>query len=126
MGMSTIITRLFHHPQAQSGLPHWWAQRLTALALVPLSLWFTYGLVATGAADHAALVAWLGRPGPALLLVLFVTVSLYHANLGLQVVIEDYVHSEWAKNGLLNWFQVLFALLAVLAITAVLRIALLG
>ncbi len=126
MGIGTTITRLFHHPEAQSGLPHWWAQRLTALALVPLSLWFTYGLAATGAGDHAALVAWLGRPGPALLLILFVIASLYHAHLGLQVVIEDYVHVNWVKNGLLNWIQVLFALLAVLAVIAAVRIAFLG
>ncbi|MDP6603508.1 MAG: succinate dehydrogenase, hydrophobic membrane anchor protein [Rhodospirillales bacterium] len=76
---------------------HFWAQRMTSLALIPLSLWFVFAALTLVGADHATFKAWLGHHGNVLLMVLFVAVLFHHAQLGLQMVIEDYVHAEGAK-----------------------------
>ncbi len=82
---------------AKEGVSHWWAQRLTALALIPLCLWFVASVVALAGADHAAVRDWVDSPVVAGLLILLIVATFYHAFLGLQVVIEDYVHSEGVK-----------------------------
>jgi len=82
---------------AREGAGHWWAQRLTAVALVPLCLWFAVGLVGLIGADHVTVRAWIGMPVNAALLVVLLVATLHHAQLGLQVVIEDYVHHEGVK-----------------------------
>lgn len=78
---------------ARRGSGAWRAERLTAIALVPLTLWLVASLVALGGADRAAFVAWLGRPLDAFLTILLLIAAFRHTALGLQVVIEDYVHS---------------------------------
>jgi succinate dehydrogenase / fumarate reductase membrane anchor subunit len=108
---------------AKQGVEHWWVQRLTAVALVPLSLWFVASVIALVGADHAAVVAWLSRPLVAILMVLLVGTSFYHASLGLQVVIEDYVHHEGAKIAALVLNKLVCFALAVAGIFAVLKIA---
>src|SRR5271163_4923229 len=75
---------------AKEGVEHWWAQRITALALVPLALWFVI-----------AIVDWVRRPLPGISLVLLLIATFYHGALGLQVVIEDYVENEPVRFGLL-------------------------
>jgi succinate dehydrogenase / fumarate reductase membrane anchor subunit len=82
---------------AGEGTHHWWHQRLTALALLPLSLWFIYSLVSMTSADYGTVTQWLRLPHVAIFLILFVVSLFYHAQLGLQVVIEDYIHSSWQK-----------------------------
>lgn len=84
---------------AKEGVQHWWRQRLTAIALVPLLIWLVAGLVASAGADHAGASAWLGSPVTFGLMLLVVTVGFWHAMLGLQVVVEDYVHHEGWKLG---------------------------
>ena len=86
---------------AHHGLSHWWAQRLTALALIPLTLWFVAHLCVTVANDYRAALADLHSPVNAILMILLIGAGLYHGQLGLQVVIEDYVHTEWTKFTLL-------------------------
>lgn len=89
-------------PAKSGGVAHWWSQRLTALALAPLMLWFVVSAVTLIGADHAAYVAWISEPGTTLLMTLTVIVLFYHMEQGLQVVIEDYVHGEgWQKMGIL-------------------------
>lgn len=78
---------------AKRGLDAWRAERLTAIALVPLTLWLIASLTALGAADLPTLKAWLGRPLPAFLVILTLIIAFRHTALGLQVVVEDYVHS---------------------------------
>lgn len=79
---------------AGHGVRHWWAQRLSAIALVPLLPWFV-GVMASGTtADHAALTAWLRVPVNTILMVLLLIAAFYHAALGLQIVAEDYIHSR--------------------------------
>lgn len=107
---------------AKDGTGHWWAQRVTALALVPLTLWFAASIVALAGADHATVVDWIGSPVPAVLLVLLIVATFHHAQLGLQVVIEDYVHREGMKVALILFVKGAAVLLGVVALFAVLRI----
>ncbi len=80
---------------------HWWAQRLTAIALVPLSLWFIYSLTTMYVANYDTVILWLNNLKNSLLMLFFILILYYHAVLGLQVVIEDYVESDWQKKALL-------------------------
>lgn len=107
---------------AQDGVGHWWAQRLTALALIPLSLWFVVSLVGLVGADHATVADWIAQPVPAVALVLLIAATFHHAQLGLQVVIEDYVHAEGLKVALIVLVKGLAIVLAVASLFAVLRI----
>jgi succinate dehydrogenase / fumarate reductase, membrane anchor subunit len=76
---------------AKEGLHHWWLQRLTALALVPLTVWFVASLVGLVGSGYGEFVAWLSGPCNAAAMILFLGVTFHHAQLGMQVVIEDYV-----------------------------------
>lgn len=90
------------HGSAQHGVGHWWAQRMTALAMVPLSVWFIASLLTVArSADPFAVTDWLSSPYRAILLALLVLVFFWHGRLGFQVVVEDYVKCPWAKYSLL-------------------------
>ena len=106
----------------EGGVGHWWAQRLTAIALVPLTLWFVASAVFMVGADLATFKEWVGSHGnPVILIVL--TIALYHhLQLGLQVVIEDYVHHEAAKFAGLISIKLGAAFLAVYTIFCILRL----
>ena len=108
---------------AKTGLDHWWAQRLSAVALVVLGLWLAISIVSLAGADRAAVVAWLRGPLAAIGMILLLVAAFYHAALGLQVVIEDYVHSEGLKLASIAGVQLLSVALAVAGVFAVLRIA---
>ena len=111
---------------ASEGLSHWWLQRVSAVALIPLCLWFVYSVLSILGAPHAAVVAWFGSPLNSSLMLLFVLVSLYHGQIGVQVVIEDYVHTKSLNIGLLLLVKGLSALLAVVAVVSVLKVAIEG
>lgn len=104
---------------AKEGVQHWWLQRLTALALVPLSLWFVISVVAMAGATRAELLDWLNSPFSAGLLILCLVATFWHAILGLQVIVEDYVHGEGAK---LAWLVAIKAALWFLAVVSVLSV----
>ena len=124
MSLQTPLARVRHLGAAKEGAHHWWWQRLTAILLVPLSLWFVgslWSIVVAGGADRAALVDWLSGPVSAVLMLLFLGATFYHLKLGLQVVIEDYVHGycKWVLlilNTLLCLVLCLAALYSVIAI----------
>jgi succinate dehydrogenase / fumarate reductase membrane anchor subunit len=105
---------------AHHGVSHWWLQRVTALALVPLSLWFFYSLVTSMLAPNVIKVAeWFASPVNAVITVLMLAATFTHAKLGVQVVIEDYVKSPFAKYALLllnNFICIVFAAVAILAV----------
>lgn len=111
---------------AKEGVTHWWAQRLTAVALIPLVLWFVIALIGLTGADRAAVVAWLHAPLPAIAMVLMLIAMFYHMQLGIQVVLEDYVHTEGWKIALLVLNKFVAFALAAAGIFAVLRIAFQG
>ena len=109
---------------AQYGLSHWWAQRLTAAALALLSIWFVITVLYLLHADYTTARAVVAKPWNALLLIAFVLSMFWHAVLGLQVVIEDYVHTRWKEVVLLVLIKFLAVLGALASVLAVLRIAL--
>ena len=124
--MRTALGRVRHLGSAKEGVHHWWMQRLTALALVPLVLWFVVSLAGMGDMNHAAATAWIGSPSVAITLVLLIGATFYHAQLGVQVVLEDYIHNEGLKLAALVLVKFASIILAVAAIFAVLKIALGG
>ncbi|MBM3558717.1 MAG: succinate dehydrogenase, hydrophobic membrane anchor protein [Alphaproteobacteria bacterium] len=126
MSIRTPLARARGLGSAKSGTRHWWLQRVTALALIPLAVWFIVGVVVLGAADHAAAVAWIGHPVSAVLLILAIGFGFWHGQLGLQVVIEDYVHGEGCRIALMLAMKGAALLLAVAGILSVLRVALGG
>jgi len=109
---------------AQSGVGHWWMQRVTASALVVLGVWFLVTILRLAHADFATAHALVARPWNAVLLIAFVIAMFWHAVLGLQVVIEDYVHTRWKEVSLLVLVKFLAVLGALASVLAVLRIAL--
>ncbi len=109
---------------AKEGVEHWWLQRVTAVALVPLALWFVAVVIGLAGADRDTVQDWVGRPLAGTLLVLLLIATFYHMSLGLQVVIEDYVHGELARLGLVIVVRLGCIALAVAGIFAVLSMAL--
>jgi len=117
----TPLSRARGLGSAKEGVHHWWMQRVTAIALIPLVVWFAISLVMLSGADYAVARAWIGSPLVMVLLTLTIGVGLYHGQLGLQVVWEDYT------DGALRVFMILFTkFIAVLfglgAILAIMRI----
>ncbi len=107
---------------AKHGAGHWWRERVSAIALVPLTLWFVASIIAHSSSDYAGFVAWLRMTPVTLLMVLLLAFLFYHMALGLQVVIEDYVHSAAKLPALILLHLGCFALAAA-GILATLRIA---
>ena len=108
---------------AKEGVEHWWLQRITAVALVPLALWFVIAIIRLVGADVENVRDWVGSPLPAILLVLLLIATFYHAALGLQIVIEDYVHAELIKLVLLIVVRLACFAFAVAGIFAVISMA---
>lgn len=109
---------------AKDGTHHWWMQRVTAIALIPLVLWFAFGVMRYAHAEYEVFRQWLGHPVNAGLMVAFLIAVFYHAQLGMQVIYEDYVRPEWAKYVALLVTQFVLFLLAAISIISVLKIAL--
>jgi succinate dehydrogenase / fumarate reductase, membrane anchor subunit len=121
--MRSPLGRALGLGSAKEGVEHWWLQRITAVALVPLSLWFVIAIIRLVGADVDSVRDWVGNPLPAILLVLLLFATFYHASLGLQVVIEDYVHGELTKLGLVIIVRLACFAFAVAGIFAVVSMA---
>ena len=124
--LRTPLARARGLGSARDGLHHWWAQRLTAIALIPLVVWFAISLVMLSGADYDAARAWIGSPLVMVLLILTITVGLHHGQLGLQVVIEDYIHGDGKKLVLIVAVRFVAVVFGLAAIVAILRIGLGG
>lgn len=122
MSIRSPLARARGLGSAKSGVEHWWGQRVSAVALVPLSLWFVASLLAHVGADYASVIAWLSAPLPAVLMILYLAALFHHSQLGLQVVIEDYVHTPSLKFASIIVLQFANVLLAVAAVVSVLMI----
>jgi succinate dehydrogenase / fumarate reductase membrane anchor subunit len=108
---------------SHSGTGHFWRERVTSVALIPLSLWFAYAMLGLAGTSEVAILQFLMQPWNALLMAAFAAISLYHASLGLQVVIDDYVHSATSRVFLLILVRgAVFALIAT-CVFALIRIA---
>jgi succinate dehydrogenase / fumarate reductase, membrane anchor subunit len=108
---------------AREGVEHWWMQRVSAAALIPLTLWFVVSLIALTGSDYNAFIAWLKAPFVAILMVLVLVALFHHMALGLQVVVKDYVHSDRAKIPTVVAIHLACFALAVAGIFATVRIA---
>lgn len=108
---------------AKEGVHHWWVQRLTSIALVPLTIWFTVSILSLPSLDHVTVISWMAQSWNALLLIVFVLVATYHSQLGVRVVVEDYVHEAGMKTLTLVVLTFAHALLAVAGLFAILKVA---
>ena len=122
--MRSPLGRALGLGSAKEGVEHWWLQRITAAALVPLSIWFIIAIIRLVGADIETVRDWVSTPMPAILLVLLLIATFWHASLGLQVVVEDYVHTPLAKLGLVIVVRLGCFAFAVAGIFAVLSMAL--
>jgi succinate dehydrogenase / fumarate reductase membrane anchor subunit len=123
MSLQTPLGKVLGSGAAGEGVSHWWVQRVTAIALIPLTLWFVVSILGKPLHDHAAMVQWLGRPWVAVFTILLAITLAWHSWLGVQVVIEDYVHGKGGKTFLLLLSTFLHFAAAVAAIFAVLILA---
>ncbi len=123
MALRSDLGRVRGLGSAKDGTSHWWAQRVTAVALVPLSIWFAFSVVNLVGVDKDGFKVWLNGPSSFVLMALFLIALFYHMQLGLQVVIEDYVHNERNKVISLVFNKLLAVFLVVSSITALMRIA---
>jgi succinate dehydrogenase / fumarate reductase membrane anchor subunit len=111
---------------AKGGFHHWWMQRLTSLALLPLTLWFVWSLVHLTGAPYATVRAWAGGPVHATLLLALIAATFEHMHLGVQVVAEDYIHTKPIQLTVVVAVKAASALLALAAAVAVLKLAIVG
>lgn len=123
MSIRSPLSRARGLGSAKDGVQHWWVQRVSAVALVPLVVWFMYSVAGMSDAPYLEFVSWVRQPWVTVLLVLFIGTALYHSALGLQVVLEDYVSGEFKKIASIIAVKLACAVLAVAGIFAVLKIA---
>ena len=123
MSLQSPLNSVLGLGSAKEGTGHWWMQRMTAVALIPLTIWFALALLALPVASHADVAAWIAAPVNSILLILLVISLVYHSSLGLQVVIEDYVHGA-TKVATLIVVQLGHVALAVAGIYAVVIVSL--
>lgn len=124
-GTRSPLARAIGLGSAKAGSGHWWAERVSAVALVPLTLWFAASIIAHTGSDYATFIGWMRSPLTATLMILLLIALFHHAAHGLQVVIEDYVHSG-AKFALVIAVRLGSFALGTAGVVATLRIAFLG
>jgi len=124
--MRSMLGRARGLGAAKSGTQHWWSQRVTAIALIPLSLWFVISIFTLIGAPRSAVAAWASGPITATLLLATIAALFQHMYLGVQVVIEDYIHSERARMAALLATKGITALLVLAAAVSVLKLAFTG
>ena len=123
MSLRSPLGKVLGAGSAKQGVHDWWMQRLTSVALVPLSIWFVVSLLSLPSFNHATVVAWMGGSWTALLLSLFVLVAAWHSQLGVRVVVEDYVHSAGARTVTLVSVTFAHTLIGAAGVFAVLKVA---
>ena len=123
MSLRSPLGRVLGTGSAKSGTGHWLAQRISAVALVPLTLWFVFSLLLLPDRDYATVRAWLAVPLSGLLAALLVAVLTYHAYLGTTVVVEDYVHASGTRLVWLTVLRFAYVLVGGTGIFAIFRIA---
>ena len=123
MSLRTPLSAAKGLGSAKEGAHHWWVQRLTSIALVPLMLWFTISLALLGNLSYESAVAWIHSPFVAIGLSLLVVVMFYHVQLGIQVIIEDYVHG-WLKIASLILLNFACITLVFIGLFSIIKVAL--
>tara|TARA_B100000686_G_C16535593_1_gene834650 strand:- start:137 stop:517 length:381 start_codon:yes stop_codon:yes gene_type:complete len=123
MSLQSPLSRVRGLGSAKNGTHHWWMQRLTAVALVPLVVWFAIALIGLTGDSYEVAIAWMRSPFNAIMMILLIIATFHHMQLGLQVIIEDYIHNEGAKVFLMIGQKLITFVLAIAAGFAVLKIA---
>lgn len=125
MSIQTPLARVRYLGSAKEGSNHWWSQRLTAIMLIPLTLWFVASIwwLVVGGATYEAFQDWLSGPVAAILMLLLIGAMFYHLKLGLQVVVEDYVHNKILKWAILIKLNIGCVVGAVAAIYSTIAVA---
>ena len=126
MSVGSPLAQVPGSGSAEGGTKHWWAQRVTAVALLILGGWFLYSIMQLDSFAHSALLAWAGRSFNSIMLLLLSVTLAWHSALGVQVVLEDYVHGSMIKVASLLLNRFAHAFLAIAAVVAIVRIALGG
>ncbi|MFH5924199.1 succinate dehydrogenase, hydrophobic membrane anchor protein [Roseomonas xinghualingensis] len=117
------LGRVRGHGSAKSGTHHWWMQRVTSLAMLPLMIWFAFSIASKAGAPWEVVAEWIGRPFNAVLLVAMIALGFYHTASGLQVVVEDYIRPERSVMLANLAIRSVCVLLGLLAALSVLRLA---
>lgn len=123
MAMRTAIARVRGLGSAKTGTEHWWMQRVTAVALIPLTLWFVASLVSLAGAEYETAYLWVASPAASVPMILLLLAGLWHGKLGLQVVVEDYIHAEGVKVAILMLLSLATVALGVAGVYAVCKIS---
>ncbi|MBL4804321.1 MAG: succinate dehydrogenase, hydrophobic membrane anchor protein [Alphaproteobacteria bacterium] len=123
-GIKSPLARARGLGSAHEGADHWMKQRITAIANIPLVIWFVFSVVSLRGASHAEFTQWLAQPVNAVLAILFIVSTFSHAVLGARVVVEDYIHNEWFKVFKLIGIKLFFVALGVACVFSILKIAL--
>ena len=124
MSLRSPLGRVLGFGAAKEGVGHWWVQRVTAVALIPLTLWFVIALLGKPLQSFEAMRGWLAQPWVAVLTILLIMTLAWHSKLGVEVVIEDYVHGKGSKTTLLLLSTFVHSAAAVAGVFAVLILAL--
>jgi succinate dehydrogenase / fumarate reductase membrane anchor subunit len=124
MSFKSPLNRVFGLGTAKEGVTHWWHQRVTAVAMLPLGLWFAFSVLGVDMSSHSALIAWISDPMTAVLLILTTSCLIYHSILGVRVVVEDYVAGKGLKVVTLLLSSFAHAFLGVVCLISILKIAL--
>jgi succinate dehydrogenase / fumarate reductase, membrane anchor subunit len=123
MSLRSPLGKVLGKGSAKEGVGHWWMQRLTSVALIPLTLWFVCSLFALGSLEFETVRQWLAMPWRALAVILMLLTLMYHSQLGVQVVVEDYVHHHGLKLVTLITIKFAHVLAAAIGVFAVLKVA---
>jgi succinate dehydrogenase / fumarate reductase membrane anchor subunit len=123
MSLVSPLNRVLGLGSAKEGTEHWWGQRLSAIALVGLGLWFAGAALGFGEFDYASVSSWIAQPLHAVLLSLLVLTLAYHSQLGIQIVVEDYVHATGFKIATLIVLTFLHIIVAAVGVFAVFKLA---
>ena len=123
MSMRSPLGRVLGTGSAHDGVRHWWMQRLTSIALVPLTVWFVVSLLALPSLGYGTVIAWMSQSWTALLLILLVLTAAWHSQLGVRVVVEDYIHGAGARTLTLVLIGFAHVLLAAAGVFAILKVA---
>jgi succinate dehydrogenase / fumarate reductase membrane anchor subunit len=122
MTLRSPLGKVLGMGSAKDGTAHWWAQRVSAVALIPLTLWFVFSLLTLPAFDYDTVRTWLSVPFSGFLAVLLVAVLAYHSYLGTIVIVEDYVTAAGMKVLTLLVLRFLYVLCGGAGIFAILRV----